>query len=1125
MSEQNNEVRKKANRYFFTKVVINAFLIILGAVLIALFLRQIQHKTALNKQQQDSAVALTEAVETLHKNDLDAKELEHIYHDASQDMLRDLDGLFRGAMADVLAEADDEARAKVFADIIDRADLKYLYLITPDGKVIISPNPALPGVDLADYGLFSRDNIAKLAKGTEGLYGVIDPVAVYNVWGYFYFYSVKTEFNGSPAVLILGTDAYALDSQVDTLRDLGSVLGRAAVGNNGFLFAVNRPSDSFLYYENGDEKLTGSSASGAGLSAAALVDGYAGSETINGVKYYCTSRSFGDDTVICAVAETDNIFANDKYVLFWSVMGFVLVMIMCLVYAVIVRNDFVRHAVDTDKKYFRRFNGDTWILDKSIFRKVFPLMVIGVLLVFFISFYTQTLLEISEAISDSETALAEVTARYDEGTETRALITRYYDSRFLSKANLISYMLEEDPSVLNEPTDRYHSGYDKDGARYYLTDDEGNRLRSVSASSTLKELCELNDLASVYVFNSEGSTIATNTDVWYFTISRNKDDQSYPFLQVLDGRTDAYIQEAMVSDIGEPAQYIGVAFNYFTTRDEDGNTLYVPRYVYENDEEGSVTGHRSMLQVGLDEEISKKLLSSTEVGYVLSSDILNGGFIVLFDDSEDHLCIYSPREASIGQKASDLGVSGKAFTGADYYGLSRINGVKYFTFFRYVDGYYFATAIPKSGMYTSRAAIASITALVSLLLIIILSGTVTVTSEEEEHLYATMSDVQAKKGLDSAIFNIILPSGARASTVKAAARWDNRRVPWSEKTPEQKLALIASILGGILILYVIITVIGVNVLFKDDSIIKYILSGDWDRGANVFAYSACFLVLLFIGIGIALFRIPVRIISALVGARGETIGHLLLSVVRYGGVIFGVFYCLYLLGIDSTSLLASAGILSLVIGLGAQSLIKDILAGIFIVFEGEFRVGDIVTISDYRGTVMDIGLRTTKIMGVDGNIKIYNNSEISGVLNMTKEASLAITYISIEYGQDLDYVEAVLNRDLPALKENNPEIIAGPIYRGVSELGASGVTIMVTCTCNEADIKAVIRYMNKEVLQIFYRNGINVPFPNVTISNLDTKARKTMADFRKKKNKPRAETLSVEEAAALEQLQNTEPEA
>ena len=88
----------------------------------------------------------------------------------------------------------------------------------------------------------------------------------------------------------------------------------------------------------------------------------------------------------------------------------------------------------------------------------------------------------------------------------------------------------------------------------------------------------------------------------------------------------------------------------------------------------------------------------------------------------------------------------------------------------------------------------------------------------------------------------------------------------------------------------------------------------------------------------------------------------------------------------------------------------------------EFRVGDIVTINGFRGTVTDIGLRTTKISG-GGNVKIFNNSEISGVLNMTNETSVAAATIGLEYGQDINYVEEVLARELPILKEQNKTIL------------------------------------------------------------------------------------------------------
>ena len=114
---------------------------------------------------------------------------------------------------------------------------------------------------------------------------------------------------------------------------------------------------------------------------------------------------------------------------------------------------------------------------------------------------------------------------------------------------------------------------------------------------------------------------------------------------------------------------------------------------------------------------------------------------------------------------------------------------------------------------------------------------------------------------------------------------------------------------------------------------------------------------------------------------------------------------------------------------------------------------------------------------------------------MTQEASFALCNIDIEYGQDIDYVEAVLERELPALRENNSKIMEGPTYLGIKELRDSGVTLLISCKCSEADILSVTRYLYKGVLQIFYRNDINVPFPHVTFSRHDTEGRKTVNDL------------------------------
>ena len=208
---------------------------------------------------------------------------------------------------------------------------------------------------------------------------------------------------------------------------------------------------------------------------------------------------------------------------------------------------------------------------------------------------------------------------------------------------------------------------------------------------------------------------------------------------------------------------------------------------------------------------------------------------------------------------------------------------------------------------------------------------------------------------------------------------------------------------------------------------------------------------------------------------------------------------------------SSAGILSLVIGLGAQSLIKDIIAGIFIVFEGEFRVGDIVTIGDWRGTVLEIGLRTTKIMDNSKNIKIFANSQISGVINMTREYSVAKVIVGTEYGDSIERIEAILKNELPKVKEKlSSTIIDGPFYKGVTSLSESSVDLLIIATCTEKDRMQLTRDLNREVKLIFDNNNINVPFPQITVSKINEEGDVTPTKSEIRKSKKFVEEQKIE---------------
>ena len=497
-----------------------------------------------------------------------------------------------------------------------------------NGQILVSPYGEYVGKNICSEGLLTDRNLLHLSGGTVNRDGLSEPVHEVNSSGSFYFYSVPISFKGKDFLVVLGTDEEVLQTHLASLDDLSAVLSHASVGNNGFMIAVDTQNYSFLYYPDEKLKLGDKNALEAGFSEDVFKDGYAGKQTINGEEYYCVSRKFQDSVVICAAAATSDIYINDKYVLFWSISGFVLVMILCLVYAVIIRNDFVRNAVETERKEIWHYNGNPVYYDLSIFKKVFPLMLAGVMMIFGITFYTQTLLEISECIEDSDFALQEVSTRYEKSIKNREVIKEYYNERFLSKAHMFSYLIEEDPSVLNAETDRYYSKFDEDGSRLFLPDDEGNQLRSVSKSARLQELCDANEISSIYIFDQDGHVIATNTGNWYFTLSHNPEDQSYPFLDILEGKSDVIIQESMTDDLGEENQYIGTAMYYYTGKDEEGNTLYLSHRDYEEYTEGQYEGpavgkisrRRGMLQIGLDTELSQRILSSTDVKSVLSSE-------------------------------------------------------------------------------------------------------------------------------------------------------------------------------------------------------------------------------------------------------------------------------------------------------------------------------------------------------------------------------------------------------------------------------------------------------------------------------------------------------------------------
>lgn len=215
--------------------------------------------------------------------------------------------------------------------------------------------------------------------------------------------------------------------------------------------------------------------------------------------------------------------------------------------------------------------------------------------------------------------------------------------------------------------------------------------------------------------------------------------------------------------------------------------------------------------------------------------------------------------------------------------------------------------------------------------------------------------------------------------------------------------------------------------------------------------------------------------------RMKTLISVLKSILRYTVYFIAIITILDTLGVPVSSLLAAAGIGGLAIGFGAQSLVKDIINGFFVLFEDQFAVGDYVSIDGITGTVLDIGLRVTKIQGFAGDINIIPNGSINKVTNFTRGNNMAIVDVSVTYDTDLDKAIAILERVGRQMHEEKPEVQDIPQVLGVTELGESGITLRMIAKTLPMNHWAVERELRKRIKEAFDKEGIEIPYPRMVV--------------------------------------------
>ncbi len=575
---------------------------------------------------------------------------------------------------------------------------------------------------------------------------------------------------------------------------------------------------------------------------------------------------------------------------------------------------------------------------------------------------------------------------------------------------------------------------------------------SLMEPAKLEVLSGLLDVNYVYIFNANGETEATNDVFVDFVLSDDPEAQSYPFWAVIKGYTDVLVQEPR-----EDSTYMRRMVQYIGVRRLDA---------------------KGCVQIGIDPQKLTGRSAYTDFDELASQmQVGNGGFAFVVDAQDGTLTAWKDAR-KLGRAASTVGLSEKAMQD-QYSGWQILDGRSYYVNTILHGNYLLMTAVPRDNIYSNYITFAMIvtgscmvvTLVIFAFLLLRKFGIDTKNIEERDN--------------NGAFFSIIRNNRSQM-TQNAASRWNGTRIRFRNMTAEQKLGWIFS-LTSTLFLMILFAGIQFSKNTTMNRLVGYIMSHRWEYSPNIFAFSYVLMTCLEIFVVAQVMNLVIGWLSKGQGTRSETVGRLIQNFIKYGAVIGAILYGLKFFGVNSTTIITGTGIMTLGISLGSQSLISDILAGIFIVFEGEFRVGDIITIDDFRGEVEEIGVRTTKINKY-GDIKIYRNSAISGVVNMTKQNSLATVRFQVSYNTDLHHLKEVLEREFPEIRKRIPAINDRIIYQGVAELADSGVTIQVSTSCEESNRLQTERWLLTELKNAMDRNGIEIPFPQVVVHTPAEKA-------------------------------------
>ncbi len=257
------------------------------------------------------------------------------------------------------------------------------------------------------------------------------------------------------------------------------------------------------------------------------------------------------------------------------------------------------------------------------------------------------------------------------------------------------------------------------------------------------------------------------------------------------------------------------------------------------------------------------------------------------------------------------------------------------------------------------------------------------------------------------------------------------------------------------------------------TVFEFIFEGNWDKGVNLFSINASIIVAVAVVVLMFLIKKLLLFVGNSIGNKGLTICSISVSLMRFLGLFYILLHTLYQFGVDTTALIASAGIAGLVIGIATKDVIGDLIAGLFLIFEGNIRVGDFIKFKDFRGEVSEIGARVSVIKRYNSKL-IVNNSDFRQYYRLSDELGSAWVEIGVGADEDINKIRKLIEDSTEWYQSRIPTLMKGPWFLNISNFDSSGITICLCGSCKEERSGSTRRKLLLYTMELFRENGITL---------------------------------------------------